>query len=131
MENLLLAARAAGAFVVHLQNDGPAGASDEPRTAGWHIHPRVSPLTDEIVCRKLTDEGSRAPILAVCVSATARGALARRLGVVLARHAHATYDVGDISASTVARVAEHALGDEVCFIDSAAIAFRRPAADAL
>ena len=48
----------------------------------------------------------------MCVSATARGALARGLGVVLPHDGHSTYDLDDIPAATVARVAEHALGDE-------------------
>lgn len=48
----------------------------------------------------------------MCVSATTRGALARALGVVLPRDGHATYDLDDIPAAVVARVAEHELGDE-------------------
>jgi nicotinamidase-related amidase len=47
----------------------------------------------------------------MCVSATTRGALARGLEVVIAHDAHGTFDLGEIPADTVARVAEHALGD--------------------
>jgi nicotinamidase-related amidase len=49
----------------------------------------------------------------MCVSATIRGAFARKLGVVLIRDAHATYDVDDIPSTVVSLVAEHALGDEL------------------
>ena len=43
----------------------------------------------------------------MCVSATVRGALARKLQVVLVHDAHATYDLDEIPAAIVARVAEH------------------------
>ena len=55
----------------------------------------------------------------MCVSATVRGALARNLEVVVVRDAHATYNLGDISAGVVSRVAEHALGDDVELTDIA------------
>lgn len=37
LQELLLTARRAGAVVVHLQNDGPPGALDEPGQPGWHL----------------------------------------------------------------------------------------------
>jgi hypothetical protein len=46
------------------------------------------------------------------VSATTRSALDRGLGVVLPHDGHGTYDLDDIPAAMVARVAEHALGDQ-------------------
>ncbi len=46
------------------------------------------------------------------VHATTRSALSRGLGVVLPRDGHGTFDLDDIPAAVVARVAEHALGDE-------------------
>jgi nicotinamidase-related amidase len=49
----------------------------------------------------------------MCVSATARGALARGLGVVLPHDGHGTHDLDDIPATVVARVAEHVLGDQL------------------
>lgn len=49
----------------------------------------------------------------MCVSATARAALARGLQVVVPYDAHGTYSIDDIPAPVVARVAEHALGDGV------------------
>jgi nicotinamidase-related amidase len=127
--DLLAAARAAGALVLHLQNDGPAGAVDEPGTPGWRLR-LAEP--DEPVLRKAADDGFAGTDLAerldargvrriaicgllseMCVSATARSALAHGLGVVLPHDGHTTYDVDDIPATIVSRVAEHALGDEV------------------
>lgn len=142
---LLDKARTAGALVIHLQNDGEPGALDEPNTPGWSIHPRLSPTVEERVIRKTGDDGFGNPDLMdvfkrngvkriavagllseMCVSATVRGGLARGLEIVLIRDAHATYDVEDISARVVARVAEHALGDEVELGDIASVQFTQP-----
>lgn len=134
---LLNRARQAGALVVQLQNDGPAGGPDEPETATWQL--QFPPLTGEPVVRKQLDDGFdgtdlgailaryRAGRIAICgvlsemcVSATARTALARGYGVVLPHDAHATYDVpatvgsdDAVPAALAARAAEWALGDEV------------------
>ncbi len=142
IRTVLAAARSAGALVVHLQNDGARGTLDEPETAGWFIHPQVAPEPDELVLRKRHDNGfdgtaledvltrKRVTCIAVagllsemCVSATVRGALARGFHIVLVRDAHATYNLDDIPAAIVARVAEHALGDEVELIDAASVTF--------
>ncbi|WP_433235826.1 isochorismatase family protein [Streptosporangium sp. CA-135522] len=129
---LAVRARGAGALVVHLQNDGPVGALDEPGRPGWALHPRIVSGARETVIRKSDDDGFEGTGLGelldsrgvrrvviggllseMCVSATARTALVRGFDVVLPRDAHATYDLDDIPAAVVARVAEHALGDEV------------------
>jgi nicotinamidase-related amidase len=142
---LLTAARAAGALVIHLQNDGAPGTLDEPGTSGWFIHQDVAPELGEVVLRKTRDDGFEGTELEnllarksvrriavagllseMCVSATVRGALARGLQVVLVHDAHATYDLDEISASIVSRVAEHALGDEIELADAAAVQFSRP-----
>lgn len=135
--DLLDWARHSRSLIVHLQNDGPPGAADEPGTPGWALH--VEPDTGEKVIRKVTDDGfegtdlgdflaasgiRRVAITGVmsemCVSATARSALHRGLGVVLPHDAHATYGIPAlpgiapaIPAATVARVAEWALGDQL------------------
>jgi streptothricin hydrolase len=139
IEHLLGRARAAGALVVHLQNDGPEGASDEPGTAGWDLALAQQPGEHELVVRKTADDGfdgtelggllrrhgvNRLVICGVqsemCVGATARTALARGLRVVLPHDAHGTYDIPAVEglaelvpARHVSRVAEWALGDEV------------------
>jgi len=45
--------------------------------------------------------------------------------VVLIHDAHATYHLDDIPASVVARVAEHALGDEIELVDTDSVLFGR------
>jgi nicotinamidase-related amidase len=142
---LLAAARSAGTLIIHLQNDGAAGSLDEPGTPGWFIHAQVAPEPGEFVLRKTRDDGfdgteledvlaqhgvtrmAVAGLLSeMCVSATVRGALGRGLHVVLVHDAHATYHLGDIPSSIVARVAEHALGDEVELADVVSVAFGQP-----
>lgn len=144
--DLLRRARAARAGVVHLQNDGPPGAQDEPGTPGWALHLPVRSGAREVVLRKSVDDGFRDTRLAerlsgwgverlaicgvmseMCVSATARAALEREFGVVLPHDAHATYDVPaapgiveQVPAAQVARVAEWALGDEIEVVPRAA-----------
>lgn len=135
---LLDRARAAGAVVVHLQNDGPPGADDEPHTAGWELYLPVKVGAREHVIRKPRDDGFDGTPLGqrligagvrsvaicgvmseMCVQATARTALARGYRVVLPHDAHATYNIpavpgvsDEIPAHVVSRVAAWALGDE-------------------
>jgi nicotinamidase-related amidase len=143
---LLDRARAAGVLVVHLQNDGPSGAVDEPGGAGWQLALEVRPGKRETVVRKRADDGFDGTGLAdllsghgvelvilcgvlseMCVSATARGAMARGLRVILPHDTHASYDIpaapglaARVPARQVARVAEWALGDEVEIVPLAA-----------
>jgi nicotinamidase-related amidase len=151
VDELLSAARAAQALVVHLHNDGPAGAADEPDTPGWNLH--RTPQAGELVLAKHGDDGFTATPLAVhlahhrvtrlaicgvlsemCVAATARAALARGFGVVLPHTAHATYDVpagpggsSGVTAPMAARAAEWSLGDQVEIVaDPSLIRFATP-----
>ncbi|RKN10039.1 isochorismatase family protein [Streptomyces radicis] len=128
-------ARRAGALVVHLQNDGPPGAVDEPGGPGWEL---FLPEPGDAIVRKTEDDGFRGTPLGellftrgvwrlmitgvlseMCVSATARGALDRGIGVVLPHDTHGTHPLGEISSEAVARVAEHALGDQVELVAAA------------
>jgi nicotinamidase-related amidase len=142
LENIRLLlghARAAGALVVHLQNDGADGAPDEPGTPGWELALSVRMGDTEVVVRKTKDDGfvgtrlnellhqydvDRLVVCGVqsemCVGATARGAMERGYRVLLPHDAHGTYDIPAVDglaervpAHHVARVAEWALGDEV------------------
>ncbi|MCM2386850.1 isochorismatase family protein [Streptomyces albipurpureus] len=143
---LLRRARAAGALVVHLRNDGEPGAVDEPGTPGWQLLLAVSESADEHIVAKdgddgfhgtklgplLDQRGARRVVIAgvlseMCVSATARGALAHDLEVVLPHDTHATYGLDDIPAPVVSRVAEHALGSDPVFVQkSDAVRFAPP-----
>ncbi|TJZ49547.1 isochorismatase family protein [Streptomyces piniterrae] len=137
--DLITRARAAGALVVHLQNDGPPGAVDEPETPGWQLHLPIAPGPRETVVRKTDDDGFEetplGPLLTgagvqalaicgvlseMCVAATARTALALGFRVVLPHDGHATYDIPaapgisePVPAAMSSRAAEWALGDEV------------------
>lgn len=131
-------ARAAGALVVHLRNDGEPGAADEPGTPGWELLLPVAESAGEHVVAKdgddgfegtglaalLTERGVRRVVVAgvlseMCVSATAAGAVAHGFDVVLPHDTHGTYGLDDIPASVVARVAEHALGSDPELVRSA------------
>ncbi|MEU5027222.1 cysteine hydrolase family protein [Streptomyces milbemycinicus] len=153
IEDLTARARTAGALVVHLQNDGPAGAADEPKTPGWELHLPVREGQREVVIRKPEDDGFKDTPLGelltgmgiqaiavcgvmseMCVSATARTALALGYRVVLPHDAHATYDIpaaegisDAVPAAIVSRVAEWALGSEAEIVPRAAdVAFMEP-----
>lgn len=143
---LLHRARSAGALVVHLRNDGEPGAVDEPDTPGWQLLlPVIESAGERIVAKEVDDgfqgtalgplldqHGVRRVLIAgvlseMCVSATARGAMARDLQVVLPQDTHATYGLDDIPAPVVSRVAEHALGSDPIFVQkSDAVRFLRP-----
>ncbi|MFH8727064.1 isochorismatase family protein [Streptomyces termitum] len=152
--DLIARARAAGALVVHLQNDGPPGAEDAPHTPGWELHHAVVPGPAETVVRKPHDDGfrdtglgalldghgSRAVAVCgvmseMCVRATARTALDRGHRVVVPYDAHATQDcpavpgVSDaVPAAVVSRVAAYSLGsDAEVTVPAAAVTFTAPA----
>lgn len=142
------AARAAGALVVLLQNDGVEGEPDQPGTAGWALV--FAPQPGDVVVRKCQDDGFAGTDLdallrrrhvttisicgvmsEMCVAATARSAMERGYHVVLAHDAHGTYDVPalaagepDVPAELAARAAEWSLGDEILIpLTSASIRF--------
>lgn len=150
--DLVRRARSGGALIVHLQNDGAAGAPDEPGTPGWELYLPVREGSAEIVIRKSADDGFDGTDLAgllnrrgirtlvicgvtseMCVSATARTALRQGFAVVLPHDAHATYDIPaatDISdvvpAAVASRVAEWALGDDIDVVPRGANVNFRP-----
>jgi nicotinamidase-related amidase len=127
LASLLERARAAGAVVVHVQNDGSDGDPDVPHTEGWELVFPAQP--DELVVRKdecdtfASNPGLAADLEArgidhvvvagmqseYCISDTSRGALGHGLRVSVARGAHATYDDGraaaDISADAETELA--------------------------
>ncbi|WP_426362664.1 isochorismatase family protein [Streptomyces sp. E-08] len=153
--DLIERARRDGAFIAHLQNDGPPGAEDEPHTPGWELHHAVEPGPAEVVIRKPYDDGfedtalgealTGAGVRAVavcgvmsemCVQATARTALALGYRVVVPHDAHATQDIpaapgiGEaVPAATVSRVAAYALGsDAETTVTAADVTFTAPLA---
>ena len=147
--NLLDRARTANAIVVHLQNDGPPGADDEPGTPGWELYLPVKPGPREHVIRKPRDDGFDATPLGevlvsagvrslaicgvmseMCVHATAKTALARGYHVVLPHDAHGTYDIPAvpgvseaIPAHIASRVAAWSLGDQAATVPTSSVIF--------
>ncbi len=128
--------------MIFLQNDGPAGALDEPFQPGWKLH--FPALSGEVVIRKTEDDGFDGTDLnailtafgvknlvicgvlsEMCVAATARGALERGYGVLLPHDAHATYDVPagpgsqGVPAALASRTVEWSLGDGIRICASA------------
>ncbi|MEU1126608.1 isochorismatase family protein [Streptomyces sp. NPDC005899] len=153
--DLITRARQAGALVVHVQNDGPAGSGDEPHTPGWALHHPVRDGVMETVVRKTHDDGfqgtplhdllSTAGVRSIavcglmsemCVQATARTALALGYRVALPHDGHATHDIPAepgvseaVPAATVSRVAAWALsGDADVTIAAADVGFTAPPA---
>jgi nicotinamidase-related amidase len=140
---LLERARAAGAVIVHVQNDGSDGDPDRPGTPGWELV--LPPAGGELVVRKdqpdtfasspglagtLREHGVRRVVVAgmqseYCIQATARAARAAGFDVVLAAGAHATYDDGTAPAAVISAQVEQGLvpdGVEVC--DAVRVTFR-------
>ncbi|MEE1815797.1 isochorismatase family protein [Streptomyces sp. SP18ES09] len=153
--DLIERARRDGAFIAHLQNDGPPGAEDAPHTPGWELHHAVVHGPAEVVIRKPHDDGFEETTLGealtgagvrsvavcgvmseMCVQATARTALALGYRVVVPHDAHATQDIpaapgiaGSVPAATVSRVAAYALGsDAETTVTAADVTFAAPAA---
>ncbi|MFB8024341.1 cysteine hydrolase family protein [Streptomyces sp. NPDC056465] len=152
---LIARARAAGALVVHVQNDGPPGADDEPHTPGWELHHPVGTGPAEAAIRKTHDDafqetslesllsasGARSVVVCglmseMCVQATARTAVARGYRVALPHDAHATYDVPAepgispvVPAAMVSRVAAWPLSrDADVTVRAADVTFTAPRA---
>jgi len=144
LERLLAAARSAGALVVHLQDVGGSDSRIPPDSPGRALV--LAPQEGEVVVRKETDDGFKGTDLErvlrdsgvstvvigglqseMCVSATARGAMAHGFTVVLPHDAHATYDIEGVGAEQIRLVAEHALGDRAVLVTtSAEVGFGRP-----
>lgn len=111
IRDLIGRARAAGAPVVFVRNNGGPGDPDEPRTAGWAIHPDLAPAGGETLIDKhtpdafhqtklsgvLAERGVGQLVLAgmqteYCIDTTCRRAFSLGYEVTLAADAHSTYD---------------------------------------
>ncbi len=120
MRGLMAQARTAHLPIVHIQNNGPAGAPDEPGTPGWEIQPALAPRLDEVVIQKTTPDAfhetplrtelearniRRLVIMGMqtdyCIAATCRRAHALGYEVTLVKDAHSTYDDGALTAPQI------------------------------
>lgn len=145
LEDLLLRARRAGAFVVHVQNDGPPGEPDEPGTDGWQL---VFPVSvGELIARKdqsdtfaanpalakdLAGKGITEVVIAgmqsnYCVAESSRGALKRGLRAILASGAHATYDENEPASAISAQIERELAAEGVTVLPFGEVSFRESA----
>lgn len=141
LAELLERARLAHVPIVHVQNDGVPGDPDEPDSDGWRLV--FQPKPDEIVVRKntsdtfaanpelaldLTEMGVNRVVLAgmqsdYCIRATARGAQANGLAVILVADGHATYDDVVTAAEASAAVERELVAAGVQLLSSKDIEF--------
>lgn len=155
VRQLIDRALAGEATVILLQNDGGPAAADEVGTDGWELALPPPACGRSWVLPKHLDDGFagtdldgilrsvRSQRLVVCgalsemcVSATARSAIDRGYAVILPHDAHGSRPIPAvtgfgraISAATVSRVAEWALGDAVVLTpDSRNVQFCPPPA---
>lgn len=137
LAGLLERARAAGAPVLHVQNDGGVGDPDEPGTPGWELIWAVR--GGERVIRKdqpntfasnpdlagwLRERDVDTVVVAgmqseFCVSATSLAAIDAGFTTILASGAHATYDT-ERSAGDIATDVERAVAVFGGFVRTAA-----------
>ena len=126
---LLDDARARGVPIVHIRHGGGAGDPLETGSDGWHLHPKVAPISGEPVvdktvrngfdntrllealgpAKRLTFAGAQSE---VCVAATCRGALAHGFKVALVADAHGTWPSDGRSAADISASINDALAAE-------------------
>jgi nicotinamidase-related amidase len=138
IEDVLQQARAAGATVVHIRNNGTEADPDAPGTPGWELVHEVrdgEPVVDKhepdaFEGTNLAEVVPSAAVVVVvgmqsdyCVRATSLSALRRGHQVTLVRGAHATYD-GGAPAETISRQIEEELAAAgVTVADREAVSF--------
>ena len=149
LKELVGRARAAGAPVVFVRNNGGTDDPDAPHTPGWAIHPALASAASEVVIDKhtpdafhqttlagvLAEQGIGRLVLAgmqteYCIDTTTRRARSLGYEVVLAADAHSTYP-GELSAE---QIIAHHNGVLAAFADvrpAAEIAFQAAPAPAV
>ena len=120
IERLILKARGCLMPVIFVQHDGEPGHALEPQTAGWPIHPSISPGPEDLVIHKrasdafydtsldseLRARGIEHLIVAgcmteYCVDTTCRRAVTLGFDVTLVADAHTTTETKVLSASQI------------------------------
>ena len=124
VDGLLERARAAGATIVHVRNNGAEEELDFPGTPGWELY--HTPLEGEAVVDKrgmdafaetgleeLLSAGGEIVVVGLasdyCVRATTRSALSLGYRVRLVHGAHGAYEADGKSAETIEKEVEHEL----------------------
>jgi nicotinamidase-related amidase len=143
LKNLVERARAAGAPVAFIQNDGGEVDPDFPGTPGWALHPGLLPVGSEKVYRKTTTDsfhetgllgdlraaGVTDLVIAgmqsnYCIDATTRRAVQEGFNVTLVSDAHSTFSFTDEPASAIIEAQNAALGALVPLAKSMEVSFR-------
>jgi nicotinamidase-related amidase len=131
--SMIRRARQAGVPVFYVQHNGQAGDPDETGTAGWQIHPALTPRTREMVFQKRTPSSfygtsldevlqrkgvERLVILGLqtefCIDTTVRHAYALGYEVLLVQDGHSTYNGKVLTAPQIIAHHNDILG---CFAD--------------
>ena len=130
VDTLIAKARHASAPVIYVQHSGGSGHPSEFGTPGWHIHPDILPLPQDILIQKRTpDSFSKTQLqnaleslqvkklviagiqTEFCVDTTCRRAFSLGYEVILASDAHSTWDNGPLSAAQIIEHHNRVLGE--------------------
>lgn len=121
---LLERARAAGASVIHIRNNGTEDESDFPGVPGWELY--HAPIEGEAIVDKFEHDAFEGTNLSelipqgtvilvaglvseYCVRSTLLTGLCQGYDMRLVRGAHATYDREDMAAETIEKGVEEEL----------------------
>jgi nicotinamidase-related amidase len=115
---LAIRARASGAAVIYLRNDGGQGQPDERGIPGWEIHPSIAPHAGDLVVDKKSPDGFLGTELKkeleqrnvqklviagmqteYCIDATSRRAAQLGYEVILVEDGHTTFDFEKMTAA--------------------------------
>ncbi len=139
--DLLAEARAAGAPVVHIRNNGGPDDPDAPGTPGWELVHEVRAgehLVDKAEpdafagtgLEKLLPAGAPVVVVGVqseyCVRETSLAAVRRGHPVTLVRDAHGTYSGQDPADVIAGRVEDELCAAGVCVLPRDEVTFARP-----
>ena len=143
LKSLVQRARAAGAPVAFIQNDGGQIDPDFPGTPGWALHPELLPVGSEKVYRKTTTDsfhetglledlrGAGVTDLVIagmqsnyCIDATTRRAVQEGFNVTLVSDAHSTFSFTEVPAEAIIKDQNSALGELVPLAKTTEVLFR-------
>ena len=120
VNKLITKARNMSVPIIFIQHSGGLNNAFEQDTVGWHIHPTVAPITNELVIQKSTPDSFHNTRLQnelkslqikklviaglqteYCIDTTCRRAFSLGYKVILAKDAHSTWDTDKLSAKQI------------------------------
>lgn len=124
IRSLSAEARAAEVPVIYIQHCGDKGQSLDPATAGWRIHPELTPASSDVVIQKRTPDSFKNTDLRheledraikrlvvtglqteYCIDTLCRSAFGLGYDVILVKDAHTTFDSETLTAPEI--IAHH------------------------